>query len=348
VFYDAAQIAAAQRARDANSAQRREEGAFISYPEARRRFGFRQSWLYAWHTKDCRYLRGARLEARRESLLVNGGVRRVWVYRRDQLEEIAKVRSAGLSGVLTDDEGTWLSAGAAKKVYGVWDASLGDWRQKPCEHVGRTIRAKPIRRQGGKGPHKTRWVYHEEDLQVIAAAQAAPGPATLQDSEGTWLFASEVQRRFGWPADGLTYYRRKAWPCLDGGKLRAKQVPSTAHPGMRNKNRPAWVYHEEDLRRLAAFQAGEDLGPIPATPDGPSRQATESLPPPKSRRGRKSSGQTWNLYQFCYEQLAAGLHKRRSICVLARERFPGFNLTEADVTSYARRYAKAFGKPWPV
>jgi hypothetical protein len=97
-------------------------------------------------------------------------------------------------------------------------------------------------------------------LRQIKATKRTPASAISTDADGFWLFASEVARRFNLHADNLWHFRAKAYAFLPEGKIRAKQV-DTASPPTRKARRRLWVYHEDDLKRLAAYRAGE-----PATP----------------------------------------------------------------------------------
>jgi hypothetical protein len=126
-----------------------------------------------------------------------------------------------------------------------------------------------------------------------------------------------------------------------GRKIRAKLVSrprSWPHGGER------WVYHEEDLRRLAEARI-QPSGVQPPPEAGPAKNER-----PGRRSGRKPSKETQALYEFCYEQLAARTFKRGKICQMAQERFPALDVEmhESDVTIYARRYAERNKKPWPV
>src|SRR5262249_26018767 len=110
-----------------------------------------------------------------------------WTYSRPQLEEIFRQRRLVLDGVYQDGEETWLSARAAKKTYGIWPAGLGLWRTNPCPYLGgRLVRAKGMGRPAGREDHKSLWVYQEEDLKHIAAAQrTGVVSGTAQSPAGT-------------------------------------------------------------------------------------------------------------------------------------------------------------------
>jgi hypothetical protein len=261
VRYDAAQVGAIKAAREQALRHEGRESGFMPYHEAKRRFGFSQSALYGWQDKGCCYLNGDKLDGHRETRPVaeENGLREIWVYDRGQLEHIAELRDREREGIFEDEQGTWLSAVAAHEIYKIWDASLGDWRKKSCAFLGRKIKYKPMRRLLRSGRYRTRIVYLESDLETIAAAQCAPPtPATYQDGEGTWLFAVEVARRTGWPADGLWYYREKEWPCLPGGNLRAKKVSAEHHPDPRISLTEVWVYYEAHIECI--------MGRVPADP----------------------------------------------------------------------------------
>jgi hypothetical protein len=138
------------------------------------------------------------------------------------------------------------------------------------------------RRHGGQI-----WVYHEDDLKQIMSARESP--AVYTDSEGTWLFASEVAKRFGFPVYNLWHYREKSWPCLTGGKLRAKQVAARYHPRPKNPRSDRvllWVYHEDDLARLAAWFSGEAL-------EAAAAYEVEAKPSPATTPRRRGRPKGW-------------------------------------------------------
>ena len=74
--------------------------------------------------------------------------------------------------------------------------------------------------------------------------------------------------------------------------------------------------------------------------------------PPSGRRGPRKRKSTQEVYRACYDLLTS--HPRRTVMRLLRERFTdaiylsSLPKVESQVTTYARRYAKAAGKPWPV
>jgi hypothetical protein len=140
--------------------------------------------------------------------------------------------------------------------------------------------------------------YHEDDLRQIKAARKAAAPAVFTDAEGTWLFASEVARRFGLRADNLWHFRAKVYDFLPEGRIRAKQVDAASPPTRKARCR-LWVYHEDDVKRVAAHRAGEPIpppaivmiadstpSPNPSAQERPSADIPESGRPTKPRRGR--------------------------------------------------------------
>lgn len=81
---------------------------------------------------------------------------------------------------------------------------------------------------------------------------------------------------------------------------------------------------------------------VPASPEPAEREEIA-----ERRRGRTISAKTLELGKFCYDHLAAKTYKRRKICALVLAQF-GRALAEPDVTTYARRYASAECKSWPI
>jgi hypothetical protein len=358
VRYLAKQIETIKFAREGVIQVKGKEKGYLSYPEAFKRFGFSQASLYGWHDKDCCYLNGEKLDGHKEMRLVDkgNGLREVRVYNLRQLERIAQARQREKSGIFEDDQGVWLSAGAALRMYKIWDASLGDWRTDPCPYLGRTVKWKRVRRLLRNGRYQTRFVYLESDVEKIAAAQvASAAPATYRDAQGTWLFASEVSRRTGWPADGLWYYRKKKWPCLPSGKIRAKTVSSKHHPHYPRLGRSqAWVYHEGDIERVAAYRRGEELPLLGESANGdtspsisqPIPNASETPIPRRNNVGGRPSDTAAAVKKFCYERYIKGdkLAKIRSEAtnVFGEKAAPK---QDGHVTMYAKRYAEKHGLP---
>src|SRR5262245_14722193 len=124
VTYDPAQIDAVALARSHKLPGNPSD--YLSYPEARDRFGFRQAWLYDWRDQGCCYLEGERLQARQEYRKVGNNVRLVWTYYLPQLKLIAEARGRERRGVLVNEAGTWFSAKVAEKTYRIFDATLGE------------------------------------------------------------------------------------------------------------------------------------------------------------------------------------------------------------------------------
>jgi len=151
-----------------------------------------------------------------------------------------------------------------------------------------------IQRRGGRGPHRLRMMYLETDLDAISEGQYARKVPIYQDEEGAWTFACGVAALTGWPASGLWYYRNKSWKCFSerpDGRLRAKQVPASCHPGVREGSCAlVWAFHKEDIERLAGLRVADrkpmDDGQILVMPsankdttEGESRQPLEGPDP---------------------------------------------------------------------
>jgi hypothetical protein len=133
---------------------------------------------------------------------------------------------------------------------------------------------------------------------------------------------------------------RVVWEALNAGAKRFRDVEAAgAKAGIgRGTLYLAWRDAVRKERRpVTNWEA-------PSPPD--NRQQEIRTGTERKRRGRKAREAKGARYQFCYEQLAAGI-KRRTICRRVQERF-NRSLNESDVTIYARRYANATGKPWPV
>src|SRR5262249_6013881 len=147
-FLDKEQIEEIRKAR-----KPKKDPAYIGYQEAHKRFGFTRNQLYSWRDKGCCYLEGEKLRVR--ELLrsaSNGAMDEIEVYELGQLEEIHRGMNKEQKGIFQDEEGTWLSAKAAKREYGLWEASLDEWRELGCPFLGdRKLRAKPFRRLNKRG-----------------------------------------------------------------------------------------------------------------------------------------------------------------------------------------------------
>jgi hypothetical protein len=325
---------------------------WITASEAAAQLGLDPNYLYKWHKRGCPHLAGRRkLGSRRVCGPGRSVAWKVRQFNRRQLEEIA--RSIGESGFetgLRDAEGNWLPASIAETRYDIWTQHLERWRQEPCSFLG----GSPIRAKQVPCPSRTRhggmvWVYHEEDLKAIKVARAAP--TVYRDGEGVWLFASEVEGRFGLRADNLWHYRKKPWAALGGRTIRAKQVPAASHPRPRNAHGGLlWVYHEEDLRRLH-HAAPEPLEPAAAPPPPtPEVEAGTKYPghiKKMSRTGRPADRDTEAVLEYCYDQYITVGHSRKDVYLAARQRFGKENAPREidDVKTYAKRWALRFEPP---
>jgi hypothetical protein len=322
---------------------RTEEG-WLPFREIRERFSFRQNYLYVWHEQGCPYLGGAKLAARRIPTDIGGRVRSVWCYSRGQLEEIARGIQASETGEYRDERGVWLSAGEAHKRYGLWDASLERWRKGGCLFLdGKPLRGKRVLRLTASRERRRRWVYYEADLERIAAGQKGPREAVYRDDEGMWLFACEVERRFGLQADNLWHYRNKEYPFLPKHRLRAKQVPGWCHPAHRTVNRLRWVYSEQDLQLIDARRRGLP-DPVPQPPHRaapPSPVPAAAAPRPK-RRGRPR-GMTPEVKKKIAGMLSAWERRELGDNKAAYGRKFGFDKSDATRLINAHERAKRHG-----
>jgi hypothetical protein len=230
---------------------------WMTFPEIQARFGFSRNELYDWSRNGCCHLGGEKLSAQKKLAHIGPNkVRMVWAFLTKHLEAIEGSKKVGGDVAAKCDE-PWLTAKAAERKYGIWDASLSEWRENPTPYLGgRTIRAKQISRLTAAKNPRSVWVYHEEDIQCIVAAKKA-GPV-FDDQEGRWLFACEVSKRTGLSADNLWHYRNKSFAFLNNGRIRAKKVSGVHHPLPNCAHKQRWVYHEEDIFRLAASLKGED------------------------------------------------------------------------------------------
>jgi hypothetical protein len=91
--------------------------------------------------------------------------------------------------------------------------------------------------------------------------------------------------------------------------------------------------------------------PSPVLPPNPITSAAEKNGEARDKKrgqGRPRTKLATDLGRFCYEQLAAGTLRRKTIRDMVATKFKRPLFAEADVTIYARRYAEAEGNPWPV
>jgi hypothetical protein len=353
------------------------EGEWLTYEEAHNLFGFSRGMLYTWHDQGSPFLGGKKLAARRQHRRVRGrlciGMQAIWTYYLPDLEVIAQARKTVGDDSCRDEAGNWLTAEATGEKYGIWSASLSDWRDRPCPFLGgRTVRAQQVKRVAGSTDRRMRWVYLEEDLRQIAAAQkiaAARGssPAVYSDDQGTWLFASEVHKRFGLPADGLWYYRKKTFPFLANGKLRAKPVAASHHPKFRTKKpgKQCWVYHEQDLQRIAAARAGLPVEPLQPPAEVPSAGAkaqptndsetadSQSEYPGHQKKpyrtGVRPDPFKEAVLKLCYDRYIIAGASRKKVLRECKTCFgDAAPCDEKGVANDAKRWAQRFEPPLPL
>jgi hypothetical protein len=246
--------------------------AWVTGAEALEEFGLGHNQLYEYHRDGCCHLGGKRLRARRKTAATAHGHLRsdLWQFDRAQVERIARGsdNDEALRQQYQDNDGTWLPAAVASRRHKITIQHLERWRDRPCRLLGgRTINAKEVPAATRTG---TLWVYQESDLQRIARGRRSPPDGVFADSEGTWLFAGEVQRRYGIRANNLWHYRKKSYPFLPKRKIRAKKVSGSKHPCPQTGRKLFWVYLESDLEAIKTQdtiqERQHERGPVP--PDG--------------------------------------------------------------------------------
>jgi hypothetical protein len=310
-------ISAARGAADAD---------WLSWRQGRELFGFSRQQPYQWHKYGCAYLAGKRLRAK------PGAARGELLYHLPQLKLIASLLGLAKSGVHEDRDGVWLSARTAKKRYGVWGASLEDWREQGTVFLGgRPLRAKRITRLTAGKERRESWVYLEEDIKQIIAERKKE--AVYQDAEGTWLFACEVEKRYGLPADNLWYHRNKTYPSIPSGKLRVQTVPGDRHPRPHGANL-CHVYHEDDIRTVVSGVLAEAI----------AESGGLGAPPPRRHAGgRPRSKDTEEKYRLCFEGVMRGEKRSRTMDNANRHFGEEVVAREEHVLHYAKRHAERHG-----
>lgn len=206
--------------------------------------------------------------------------------------------------------------------------------------VNRWIRQGKIRHENlGNEHHGGRRfvVSRREVLAHVADQQKLRDPGGADE----WLYKRQAHQQFPDLGDkALRYYRKHTVPPL-GRKLRVRSISRPR--GMKGRWSDVLQYWSADLRALSEW--------FQTRANGSARVDTEStamMPTvaPK-RRGPRILNQTLKIGKHCYEQLSKNV-LRRIICREIWERF-NRSMSESDVTTYARRYARNPDnpRPWP-
>lgn len=228
------------------------DGTWLSENEAFRQYGVAGTTLRVW-----RRSKKPGVLAKRVRLRLHGNNSRlIWVYRGEDLKRIVagQVPVAQLAqsepGSFTNGLGTWLSARAAIRKFGFSHSSLRSWRTKACWKLnGKKLRALLVDFAGDKWHPGPTWVYFAEDLAAIAEKKA-DRQQTHKDAEGVFITAGLAEQRHGMDYSLLHWYRGRPCQHLENRKIRVKKVRLlTGNGGAR---RPVWVFHEEDVNRIAA------------------------------------------------------------------------------------------------
>jgi hypothetical protein len=180
-------------------------------------------------------------------------------------------------------------------------------------------------RKWRQGEDKALW---QEDNQVLG------------DGVELWATNLHIEATFGKSEAFTRHWCLHTHPALDptvnGGRLRRRKVCKPAAGPGPNLVR---VYALEDVRKILSWGNGQGAE---AAETASSAEAEPAL----KQRGRKYSAHARAVGELCYRLLSTGT-KRRVICRKVREQFSRI-MNEPDVTTYARRYARHAGKPWPV
>jgi hypothetical protein len=93
---------------------------------------------------------------------------------------------------------------------------------------------------------------HEEDVRRYVEQIGVPGDSSWVDGDGTWLPEREAFRSHGLAATTLRVWRRSKKPGLRTKRVRLRTFG--------NRSPLVWVYHEEDLKRIAAGETRPEPG----------------------------------------------------------------------------------------
>jgi excisionase family DNA binding protein len=201
--------------------------------------------------------------------------------------------------------------------------------------IQKWIRQKKIRSEE-LGPRLV--VSRREALEFAAARTKTLGNGESQP----WLYRRQVRSQYPrLPRETLSYYTQHPLPPL-GRPIHVRLVDRP--PGLITRYKRVRQFFAADVSVFVKWLHARGNGGEAQPVNGQAKQAEE--PPTPGRRGRKRSPRTRELGEFCYSQLAEEV-KRRTICLRVQERF-NRTMNISDVTTYARRYAKDNGKPWPL
>lgn len=158
----------------------------------------------------------------------------------------------------------WLTAREIRERYGILSTSLELWCRKGCKALGGRkprVWKGPSRGHPRNAPGRACYYYSRQDIEAIVAVEPLDG--ALRDAAGAWLTARAAQERYGRRLD-LHPWRAAGCPALGGKRIRAKRIPAAAGGPRGSRRGQVWVYHENDVLRIAAAGAsGRRVEPVP-------------------------------------------------------------------------------------
>ncbi|SRR5579883_1698639 len=291
--------------------------------------------------KGCPYLNGETLK----TIPIRGAQNRPIHY--FPLEALQKVKNTMSAQVNTPEQDGLTYVGKAIRELGVSLRTLRDKLKKWNPS------AKPEKRHGrGKDGFARMRAYVPTEFVEWMATGA--GKQLVSDADTVTI--KKAAEKLNISEDMIRYY-------IERGRLDVERVENIIETKAGKNNRPSMRYVRKglrvssaslerlknELRGIAAVAPRADSAVevviASAAQDEDTRmQGIEA--PPRRRRGPRRLQQTLDIGELCYRLLSQDV-LRRIIAERVRDRFDRV-MSESDVTTYARRYAKDVGKPWPV
>jgi hypothetical protein len=242
--------------RDAQAAGGVLDGDHDRWPtaaEALEQFGYYPERLKSWKSEGCPFLGGEKLQSsKRIRIGKTGKPCPAVVYSLPQLKEISARRAELDRNQATADRIPY------HQVRSLFPAISRDtlyrWQNKGCPWLdGQKLTAHRENVPTDENGFRTIWTYSRRQLQEIDRKMAAENDSrVIRDEQGTWRFVVDASERYGLIPQHLERWRTSPCRALGRRTIRAKQV-EVLWLGKRHGGK-AWVYHDEDLRTIAAGQ----------------------------------------------------------------------------------------------
>jgi hypothetical protein len=246
---------------------------WMTKQEAAKTAGWGERYLRKVLSKGSPYLPSRRITTcRKRALRGNGETHPITLVLRKDIEELVRNRDA-----CQVPEG-FIPIRAAAKTLGLKLGTIENWSSSGCPHLdGRKMQSKAGPIKSRTGHYKLGVFLSQAEIEEIQRRIRFGPDESFTDDQGEWLTVDLALKKYKAASRGLLYlHKNKACPQLNGRVLHAKKVSRTIPNTLRRSM--AWVFLENDLRRLAPPQAGGQPRKVSPQSDPSAAGATMSNP----------------------------------------------------------------------